>query len=89
MGKTCRESREVYWYASLLRYSSRHFRARGRLAVCAAVVAGCSLRMLYGVFREWNLSPLAVYGRVIRLACLRLLSGRDGEAGGMPAMARQ
>lgn len=89
VGKIRRESREVYWYASLLRYSSRHFRARGRLAVCVAVVAGCSLRMLYGVCREWNLSPLAVYGRVIRLACLRLLTGRNGEAGGMPAMARR
>lgn len=88
VGKIGRESREFYWYASLLRYSSRHFRARGRLAVCAAVVAGCSLRMAYGVFREWNLSPLAVYGRVIRFACLRLVTGRNGEAG-VPALARQ
>lgn len=89
VGRLRRESREVYWYASLLRYGSRHFRAPGRLVVCAAVVAGCSLRMLYGVFREWNLSPLAVYGRVIRFACLRLVTGRDGEAGAMPALARQ
>jgi hypothetical protein len=86
--KIPRESREVYWYASLLRYGSKHFRAGGRLAVCAAVVAGCSVRMLCSVFSEWKFRPLAVYGRVIRFACLRLVTGRNGEAGGMPALAR-
>jgi N-acetylglucosaminyl-diphospho-decaprenol L-rhamnosyltransferase len=84
-----RESREVYWYASLLRYSSKHFGARGRAGVCLAVVAGCLARMLYGIFSEWSLRPAPVYGRVIRFACRRLLSGRNGEAGRMPALARQ
>ncbi len=84
-----RKSREVCWYASLLRYSSKHFGVSGRLGVCLAVVAGCLARMLYGTLSEWSLSPAAAYGRVIRFACLRLLSGRNGEVGGMPALARQ
>jgi N-acetylglucosaminyl-diphospho-decaprenol L-rhamnosyltransferase len=83
------ESREACWYGSLIRYSFKHFRFVGRLLVWAAVVTGCALRAVYGVGRQRKLSPLAVYGRVISLACLRLVSGRIGEAGCTPALARQ
>jgi GT2 family glycosyltransferase len=82
------ESREVCWYGSLIRYSFKHFRIKGRLLVWAAVVTGCGLRAVCGVFRQRKLRPLAVYGRVISLACLRLVSGRIGEAGATPALAR-
>jgi len=83
------ESREVYWYGSLIRYSFKHFRIIGRALVWAAVVTGCTLRAVRGVLRQRELSPLAVYARVISFACLRLVSGRIGEAGGTPALARQ
>jgi len=89
VGRIPWESREVCWYGSLMRYSFKHFRLTGKVLVWAAVVAGCALRAVCGVFRRGKLSPLAVYGRVISFACLRLLSGRIGEAGGTPALARQ
>jgi GT2 family glycosyltransferase len=82
------ESREVCWYGSLIRYSYKHFRITGRVLVWAAVVTGCALRAVFGVLRQRRLSPLTVYGRVISFACLRLVSGRIGEAGGTPALAR-
>ena len=66
VGRIPWESREVCWYGSLLRYSFKHFRVAGRVLVWAAVVTGCALRAVYGVLRQWKLSPLAVYGRVIR-----------------------
>jgi N-acetylglucosaminyl-diphospho-decaprenol L-rhamnosyltransferase len=89
VGKIPWESREVCWYGSLIRYSFKHFRITGRVLVWAAVVTGCTLRAVFGVLRQRSLSPLAVYGRVISFACLRLVSGRIGEAGSMPALARQ
>jgi GT2 family glycosyltransferase len=89
VGRIPWEAREVYWYGSLIRYSFKHFRITGRLLVRAAVVTGCTLRAVYGVLRQRKLSPLAVYARVISFACLRLVSGRIGEAGGTPALARQ
>jgi GT2 family glycosyltransferase len=89
VGRIPWESREVCWYGSLMRYSFKHFRITGRVLVWAAVVTGCTIRAVYGVLRQRKLSPLAVYGRVISFACLRLVSGRIGEAGGMPALARQ
>jgi GT2 family glycosyltransferase len=89
VGRIPWESREVCWYGSLIRYSFKHFRITGRVLVWAAVVTGCTLRAVYGVLRQRKLSPLAVYGRVISFACLRLVSGRIGEAGGTPALARQ
>jgi hypothetical protein len=89
VGKVDELSRAEWWYGSLLRYSFKHFRAWGRLVVWKAVLVGCGARMLYAALRGWKLTPLTVYGRVIRFACLRLLAGRDGEAGKTPVLARQ
>jgi hypothetical protein len=83
------ESRAVCWYASLLRYAFKHFQAGGRVAVWSAVVAGCTIRMLGVFLGQWKLWPLRVYCKVIRLACLRLVSGRIGESGVVPVLARQ
>jgi GT2 family glycosyltransferase len=81
--------RVVWWYGSLLRYSCKHFRPAGRLTVAAAVICGCFLRMVFGSLRRWKTEPVTVYGKVIRLACLGLFSGRSGEAGSTPVLARQ
>jgi len=89
VGKVTEFSRAEWWYGSLLRYSFKHFQAWGRLVVWKAVVVGCGFRMVYAVLREWKLAPLAVYCRVIRLACVRLRAGRYGEAGETPVLARQ
>ena len=89
VGKVDELSRAEWWYGSLLRYSFKHFRGIGRLVVWKAVVLGCGFRMVYAILRGWTLAPLAVYGRVIRFACLRLWAGRNGEAGKTPVLARQ
>jgi GT2 family glycosyltransferase len=86
--KISQESRAIYWYASLLRYIAKHFPPLERRAVCAAMVAGCALRMLVGVFLERNLDPFRVYSKVIWLACLQLLRGGVGGAKGSPVPAR-
>jgi GT2 family glycosyltransferase len=89
VGRLPLESRAAFWYGSLLRYSFKHYRLPGRLGVTAAVVLRCALGVLCGLMRGWKREPLRVYGRVIRLACRRLVSGRVGEAGSMPVLARQ
>ena len=68
--------RELYWYASLLRYASKHFGQLGRKMVCVAVVFGSLPRMFGGVIVERSLNPIAVYGRVIRLGGRCLFRGR-------------
>jgi N-acetylglucosaminyl-diphospho-decaprenol L-rhamnosyltransferase len=83
-----RECREAYWYASLLRYAAKHFRPLEMRAVCAAMVLGCLLRVVAGVLWERNLNLLTVYSKVIRLASIRLLHGRSGEADRSPILAR-
>ncbi|MGH9662733.1 MAG: glycosyltransferase family 2 protein [Bryobacteraceae bacterium] len=62
------ESGRIYWYGNLLRYASKHFRPGAARAVGLAVVVGSLVRMLIGVFGEWSLKPVAVYGTVLRLA---------------------
>jgi hypothetical protein len=89
VGRLPEESRVIFWYGSLLRYSSKHHRLPGRVVVSAAVVIGCACRMLYGALRGWKREPLRVYGRVIWIVCYRLLTGRIGEAGGSPVLARR
>jgi GT2 family glycosyltransferase len=74
IGRMAPGTRELYWYASLLRYASKHFRIWGWLPVRGAVIAGSAFRMLHGVLSTRRLEPVAVYGRVICLACRGLLS---------------
>ncbi|HME06682.1 MAG TPA: glycosyltransferase family 2 protein [Bryobacteraceae bacterium] len=68
--------REVYWYASLLRYASKHFRRREFRGVSVAVILSSALRGLIGVFRQRSFEAIKVYGRVIRLAVQSMVSGR-------------
>jgi len=78
------ESRIIWWYGSLLRYASKHFRLPGRALVATAIVGGCAVRMVFGLLLWWKRYPVRVYFRVIRFACLRLLPDRLGEADGLP-----
>jgi N-acetylglucosaminyl-diphospho-decaprenol L-rhamnosyltransferase len=73
------EIRQFYWYCSLLRYSAKHFRPRSFRAVCLAVVTGSILRMIVETVFNRSLKPIAVYGKVVRLASRCLWFGwRDG-----------
>ena len=68
--------REVYWYVSLLRYASKHFRPRAFRWVSAAVVLGSLFRTAVGVMSQRSFRPVRVYARLGRLAARSLLSGR-------------
>lgn len=69
------ETRVVYWYGSLLRYSARHFRNPAFRAVCLAVVSGSILRSATETVLRRSLKPIAAYGSVVRLAGRCLLFG--------------
>jgi len=71
--------REVYWYVSLLKYASKHFRPRAYRAVCAAVVLGSVFRTAVEIARRRSFRPIKVYAKIGRLAGRSLISGRVGE----------
>jgi len=72
------EFRQVYWYRSLLTYAAKHFPPGSEKAVCLAVIIGSVLRTVLGVPRQRSLKPIAVYGKVVRLAGRQLLFGPAG-----------
>jgi N-acetylglucosaminyl-diphospho-decaprenol L-rhamnosyltransferase len=71
--------REVYWYVSLLKYASKHFRPRAFRWVSAAVVLGSLFRTALGVMSQRSFRPMTVYAEVGRLAGRSLISGRVGS----------
>jgi len=68
--------REVYWYASLLRYASKHYRRRAFLGVSGAVLLSSVPRAVLGVFRWRSFQAITVYARIARLAARSMVSGR-------------
>ncbi len=58
------EWRQLYWYASLCRYSAKHFGLPGRLFVSNAVLAGSFLRTAAVVLRSRSVHPLTIFGKV-------------------------
>lgn len=70
------QCREVYWYVSLLRYASKHFRPLAFRWVSAAVVLGSLFRTAIGVMTRRSFKPVTVYARIGRLAGRSLISGR-------------
>jgi N-acetylglucosaminyl-diphospho-decaprenol L-rhamnosyltransferase len=71
--------REVFWYVSLLRYASKHFRPRDFRWVSAAVVLGSLFRTAIGVMSQRSFRPIRVYAKVGRLAGGSVISGRVSE----------
>jgi GT2 family glycosyltransferase len=69
------EMRRVCWYRSLLRYSARHFSRAAFRSVSLAVITGSFLRGFAESAFHRSLKPLAVYGKVARLAGRCFLSG--------------
>jgi N-acetylglucosaminyl-diphospho-decaprenol L-rhamnosyltransferase len=64
--------RQVYWYASLLRYASKHFRPYAFRGVSAAVVLGSVFRAVIETIRRRSFGPVPVYAKIVKLA----LSGK-------------
>jgi N-acetylglucosaminyl-diphospho-decaprenol L-rhamnosyltransferase len=69
------EMRRFYWYGSLLRFTSKHFRPLAFRAVCLAVVAGSVLRGSVEAAHSRTLQPMAACGKVVRLASRCFFSG--------------
>ena len=69
------ESRQLYWYGSLLRYASKHFSSAEARGLCLIVIAGSVLRFLAGIIYQRSLEPLVVYSKVIRTAGRHFLHG--------------
>lgn len=77
------QTRERYWYGSLLKYAGRHCSSMGVLAVRLAVVVGAAARAVFGLPR-FGFRSLSVYGGVIRLALAGSGgSGRSGKQAGL------
>ncbi len=73
------DCREVYWYVSLLKYASKHFRPRAFRWVSAGVVLGSWFRTAIGVVARRSLRPVLVYASISRLAGRSLMAGRVGD----------
>ena len=71
--------RQVYWYVSLLRYASKHFRPYAYRGVSAAVVLGSVFRAAVEMVRWRSTTPLKVYATVAKIAGLSMISGHVGE----------
>jgi GT2 family glycosyltransferase len=72
------EFRQFYWYGSLLKYAAKHFPPGAEKAVCLAVIVGSVMRTVLGIPRQRSLKPVAVYGKVVKLAGRHLFSGQAG-----------
>jgi N-acetylglucosaminyl-diphospho-decaprenol L-rhamnosyltransferase len=73
--------REVYWYASLLRYASKHYRRPAFLGVSGAVLLSTVPRAVFGVFRWRSLQAITVYAQIAGLAARSMVSGRVQHLG--------
>lgn len=69
------EFRQFYWYGNLLKYAAKHLSRGAEKLVCLAVISGSVLRTVLGLARQRNLKPIAVYGKVVRLAGRQLFLG--------------
>lgn len=77
--KVCWSSRQLYWYAGLLRYANRHFQPRDRRMVSLAVLAGLAPRLVMGMVTERSSRAVIVCGRLMRLALSYLFTGTPEE----------
>ena len=75
-----RGCRQVYWYVSLLKYASKHFRPYAYRGVSAAVVLGSIVRAAIEMVQWRSARPLKVYAKVAKIAGRSMLSGRVGDA---------
>lgn len=69
-------SRELCWYASLLRYASKHFSPSKFRQVCGAVVLSSAIRLAPGVVQRRTLKPFSVYAKTAGLAASCFVFGR-------------
>ncbi len=78
------ESRQTYWYGSLLKYAAKHFSPADRFLVAGSVWTGALLRLGGELLMRGNLKAVPVYSRVMGFAALTAFSGRGGASGALP-----
>ena len=61
VGKMHYSKRVIAWYASLFRYSRKHFSNSGGRCVAAAVLVAAGPRCFVGMLGQKSLTPLAVW----------------------------
>lgn len=71
--------RQLYWYVSLLKYASKHFRPYSYRGLNAAVVLGSICRAGVETIRWRSARPLRVYSAVVKIAVLSMITGRVGK----------
>lgn len=72
------EERQLFWYSSLLRYSSKHFNKRGRRIVSAALMLSCIPRAMLALAAGKGYTAVAVYSKVFLIAWRCGCLGRCG-----------
>jgi hypothetical protein len=70
------ESRQLYWYGSLLKYSAKHFTPGKRRLVGLALALACFPRAMAALLQRLSWRPLAVYSKIFALACRSLGTSR-------------
>jgi GT2 family glycosyltransferase len=75
------QSRELFWYGSLLRYAAKHFSPAGRSVVSVAVCLSGIPRMAAALLLRRDLNAVSVYSKVMGRAVLNLFGGRTGAVG--------
>ncbi len=73
-------SRQRFWYGSLLRYASKHFRPSQFRGVCGAVVLGSVIRSVLSIFHRRTFQVIQVYAGIAGQAIRCILLGRMREA---------
>ena len=80
------EMRHFYWYASLLRYTVKHFRPGAQRWVFVTVITGCLIRMIGVLFVRRSFQESCAFGRAAWLAARGLLLGSRTGIGVSPCM---
>jgi len=81
-------NREHYWYVSLLKYASKHFRSSEFRGMSVAVAVGSLIRTFFAIFQKRSFEPCAVYASVFRLGVACAFYGKMpqssiiGQSGG-------
>ena len=75
VGKMHYSKRIPAWYASLFRYSCKHFSNLGGRCVAAAVILAAGPRCVVGILGQHDFAPLAVWMGVCSMAVSVLWSG--------------
>jgi hypothetical protein len=68
VGRMSSGCRAIYWCASLLTYSEKHFHSFAFRAICLGMVLGSVPRMVAGMIAERSFSPLFIYLKIMRYA---------------------